>query len=52
MVNDLLDKLDDKQKEQLLRLFVNCYSPKISSILNKLIASNGITAEIDGISVL
>lgn len=52
MVNDLLDNLDDKQKEQLLRLFVNHFSPKISSILNKLIASNGITAEIDGISVL
>ena len=52
MVNDLLDNLDDKQKEQLLRLFVNHYSPKISSILNKLIANNGITAEIDGISIL
>ena len=52
MVNDLLDNLDDKQKEQLLRLFVNHFSPKISSILNKLIASNDITAEINGISVL
>ena len=52
MVNDLLDNLDDKQKEQLLRLFVNYFDPKISSILNKLIANNDITAEIDGISVL
>ena len=52
MVNDLLDNLDDKQKEQLLRLFVNHFSPKISSILNKLIADNGITAEINGISIL
>lgn len=51
MVNDLLDNLDDKQKEQLLRLFVNHFSPKISSILNKLIADNGITAEIDGINI-
>lgn len=52
MVNDLLDNLDAKQKEQLLRLFVNHYSPKISSILNKLIANNAITAEIDSISIL
>ncbi|MGN0502685.1 MAG: hypothetical protein ACI4HN_07140 [Ruminococcus sp.] len=52
MVNDLLDNLDCEQKEQLLRLFVNHFNPKISSILNKLIANNGITAEIDGISVL
>ena len=51
MVNDLLDNLDDKQKEQLLRLFVNHFSPKISSILNKLIADDGITAEINGISI-
>ena len=51
MVNDLLDNLDCEQKEQLLRLFVNHFSPKISSILNKLIADNGITAEIDGISI-
>lgn len=51
MVNDLLDKLDCEQKEQLLRLFVNHFSPKISSILNKLIADNGITAEINGISI-
>ena len=52
MVNDLLDNLDCEQKEQLLRLFVNHFSPKISSILNKLIADNGITAEINGISIL
>lgn len=52
MVNDLLDNLDCEQKEQLLRLFVNHFSPKISSILNKLITDNGITAEIDGISIL
>ena len=51
MVNDLLDNLDDKQKEQLLRLFVNHFSPKISSLLNKLIADNGITAEINGINI-
>ncbi len=51
MVNDLLDNIDCEQKEQLLRLFVNHFSPKISSLLNKLIADNGITAEIDGISI-
>ena len=52
MVNDLLDNLDCEQKEQLLRLFVNHFSQKISAILNKLIADNGITAEINGISIL
>lgn len=51
MVNDLLDNLDCEQKEQLLRLFVNHFSSKISSILNKLIADNGITAEINGINI-
>ncbi|MGN1434073.1 MAG: hypothetical protein ACI4XI_10270 [Ruminococcus sp.] len=52
MVKDLLDNLDNEQKEQLLKLFSNHFSPKISSMLNKLIANNGITAEIDSISIL
>lgn len=46
MVKALLNNLDDEKKEKLVRLFVNNYSRNISSILNKLISDNGITAEI------
>ena len=46
MVKALLNNLDDEKKEKLVKLFVNNYSQNISSILNKLISDNGITAEI------
>ena len=52
MVKALLDTLDDEKKEQLVKLFANRYSLNISSFLNKLIADNGITAEITEIKIL
>ena len=51
VVKALLNNLDDEKKEKLITLYANHYSPKILSMLNKLIAKNGITAEIIDISV-
>lgn len=46
VVKDLLNNLDDEKKEKLTKLYANHYSTEILSMLNKLIAKNGITAEI------
>lgn len=51
VVKALLNNLDDEKKEKLTKLYANHYSPKILSMLNKLIAKNDITAEIVDISV-
>ena len=46
VVKALLNNLDDEKKEKLTKLYANHYSTEILSMLNKLIAKNGITAEI------
>ena len=46
VVKALLNNLDDEKKEKLTKLYANHYSTEILSILNKLIAKIGITAEI------
>ena len=46
IVKSMLNTLDDKKKEKLTKLYANHYSTEILSMLNKLIAKNGITAEI------
>lgn len=46
VVKALLNNLDDEKKEKLTKLYANYYSTEILSMLNKLIARNGITAEI------
>lgn len=51
ILKSLLNSLDDEKKEKLIKLYANHYSPEILSMLNKLIAKNGITAEIVDISV-
>lgn len=52
MVTNLLDNIEDEKKEQLIKLFVNNYSSEILSLLNKLIADNGVTAELSDLIVL
>lgn len=51
IVKDLLDNIGEEKKEQLVKLFANHYSLNISSLLNKLISDNGITAEIVDFSI-
>ena len=46
IVKSMLNTLDDKKKEKLTKPYANHYSTEILSMLNKLIAKNGITAEI------
>lgn len=52
IVKSLLQSINDEKKEALLKLFAANYKQEISTMLNKLISDNNITAEISDINIL